>query len=141
MSLDEMYDEMLRAEFSSAGQARRGRHGDAVSSCATHAAQREAHADSRRVRGAGAPAAPEAPRRARGRGGSRATATPPWWGPAGWPAPRWAPFSAASVAYFTINPAAAHPLGVVDLTGPIAAAAANQAARRRVVGGRHGGAS
>ena len=28
-------------------------------------------------------------RRARVRGGSRATATPQWWGPVDWPAPRW----------------------------------------------------
>ena len=103
-NLDEMYDEMLRGEFRSRGK---------------HAAPDTAEPPAARRRGRTPCTSPRRtlrfttssrcrrrrrllpwrrPRRARGRGGSRATATPPWWGPVGWPAPRWAPFSAASVA-------------------------------------------
>ncbi len=66
-------------------------------------------------------------RRARGRGASRATATPPWWGPVGWPAPRSGAFLGGLGGYFTINPAAAHPLASASSPGPVAGAAVNQA--------------
>ena len=75
------------------------------------------------------------PRRARGRGGSRATATPPWWGPEVWPVPRSAPSSAASVATSPSTPQRRTPWPR-HLTGQPPAAAANQADEARVDGER-----